>query len=129
MRGILRVEMAGAGGFEPPNGGIKTRCLAAWRRPNNLSMLLHRVAVYSLCDEGLKLARGVTGNLLVTAFVERGEHKAPLWSSRGPFRQPFQGCFHWFVTRLNHWLESLRTAPSKKADTVIGGVLRVNSER
>ena len=25
--------MAGAGGFEPPNAGIKTPCLAAWRRP------------------------------------------------------------------------------------------------
>ena len=28
------LKMAGAGGFEPPNGGIKTRCLATWRRPN-----------------------------------------------------------------------------------------------
>ena len=26
--------MAGAEGFEPPNGGIKTRCLTTWRRPN-----------------------------------------------------------------------------------------------
>ena len=26
--------MAGAGGFEPPYGGIKIRCLTAWRRPN-----------------------------------------------------------------------------------------------
>ena len=26
--------MAGAGGFEPPHGGIKIRCLTAWRRPN-----------------------------------------------------------------------------------------------
>jgi hypothetical protein len=25
---------AGAGGFEPPYGGIKIRCLTAWRRPN-----------------------------------------------------------------------------------------------
>ncbi len=30
---LLQV-MAGAGGFEPPNDGIKTRCLAAWRRPS-----------------------------------------------------------------------------------------------
>jgi hypothetical protein len=28
--------MAGAGGFEPPYGGIKIRCLTAWRRPNRL---------------------------------------------------------------------------------------------
>ena len=26
--------MAGTDGFEPPNGGIKTRCLTTWRRPN-----------------------------------------------------------------------------------------------
>src|SRR5271166_4632197 len=26
--------LAGAGGFEPPYGGIKIRCLTAWRRPN-----------------------------------------------------------------------------------------------
>ncbi len=25
--------LAGAGGFEPPYGGIKIRCLTAWRRP------------------------------------------------------------------------------------------------
>jgi hypothetical protein len=25
--------MAGAGGIEPPYGGIKIRCLTAWRRP------------------------------------------------------------------------------------------------
>src|SRR5690606_32751605 len=27
-------EMVGVEGFEPPNGGIKTRCLTAWRHPN-----------------------------------------------------------------------------------------------
>lgn len=26
--------VAGAGGFEPPNGGTKNRCLTTWRRPN-----------------------------------------------------------------------------------------------
>ena len=26
--------LAGAGGIEPPNGGIKIRCLTAWLRPN-----------------------------------------------------------------------------------------------
>src|ERR1700677_2678774 len=29
--------LAGAGGFEPPHGGIKIHCLTTWRRPNNLS--------------------------------------------------------------------------------------------
>ncbi len=28
------VVLAGAGGIEPPNGGIKIRCLTAWLRPN-----------------------------------------------------------------------------------------------
>src|SRR5690606_36010443 len=28
------ILLAGAEGFEPPNGGIKTRCLTTWRRPN-----------------------------------------------------------------------------------------------
>src|SRR5437899_10054849 len=27
-------ELAGAGGFEPPYGGIKIRCLTTWLRPN-----------------------------------------------------------------------------------------------
>jgi hypothetical protein len=27
-------KMAGVEGFEPPYGGIKTRCLTAWRHPN-----------------------------------------------------------------------------------------------
>ena len=30
------LNMAGPGGFEPPHDGIKTRCLTAWRRPNEL---------------------------------------------------------------------------------------------
>src|SRR2546423_7452759 len=29
--------LAGAGGIEPPNGGIKIRCLTAWLRPNRLN--------------------------------------------------------------------------------------------
>ena len=29
-------RLAGAGGFEPPHGGTKIRCLTAWLRPNLL---------------------------------------------------------------------------------------------
>src|SRR3954466_2311303 len=29
-----RRGLAGAAGFEPANGGIKSRCLTTWRRPN-----------------------------------------------------------------------------------------------
>ena len=28
-------KMAGQGGFEPPGDGTKTRCLTAWRLPND----------------------------------------------------------------------------------------------
>ncbi len=31
---FIIINSAGAGGFEPPNAGIKTLCLAAWRRPS-----------------------------------------------------------------------------------------------
>lgn len=31
---ISALTLAGAGGIEPPNGGIKIRCLTAWLRPN-----------------------------------------------------------------------------------------------
>ena len=30
----LENMLAGQGGFEPPYGGTKTRCLTAWRLPN-----------------------------------------------------------------------------------------------
>jgi hypothetical protein len=34
---ISALALAGAGGIEPPNGGIKIRCLTAWLRPNRLN--------------------------------------------------------------------------------------------
>ena len=36
---IFRKILAGAGGFEPPNGGTKNRCLTTWRRPNVARLL------------------------------------------------------------------------------------------
>lgn len=30
----LKRGLAGAAGFEPANGGTKSRCLTTWRRPN-----------------------------------------------------------------------------------------------
>ncbi len=32
----LRFKVAGIPGFEPGNGGIKSRCLTAWRYPNEI---------------------------------------------------------------------------------------------
>ena len=34
---VVGGALAGAGGIEPPNGGIKIRCLTAWLRPNRLN--------------------------------------------------------------------------------------------
>ena len=31
------MELVGTAGFEPTDGGIKNRCLTAWRRPKILS--------------------------------------------------------------------------------------------
>src|SRR5450631_1022643 len=37
MFSVRSVLLAGAGGFEPPHGGIKIHCLTTWRRPIKLS--------------------------------------------------------------------------------------------
>jgi hypothetical protein len=34
LSSFIFVQRAGAGGFEPPNAGIKIRCLTTWLRPN-----------------------------------------------------------------------------------------------
>ena len=34
IQSSLQVENGRAAGFEPTDGGIKTRCLTTWRRPN-----------------------------------------------------------------------------------------------
>src|SRR6476469_9466493 len=34
VRTAANADVAGAGGFEPPYGGIKIHCLTTWRRPN-----------------------------------------------------------------------------------------------
>src|SRR5215467_5144836 len=59
--------MAGAGGFEPPYGGIKIRCLTTWLRPNRLDRLTGRYSSgnttagapspYWYQDRGLSCAR------------------------------------------------------------------------
>ena len=39
--------MAGAVGFEPTNVGSKSRCLTAWRRPNNYIFFLYNKCLLS----------------------------------------------------------------------------------
>src|SRR3954469_8215063 len=38
LNNISSLALAGAGGIEPPNGGIKIRCLTDWLRPNRLNL-------------------------------------------------------------------------------------------
>jgi hypothetical protein len=37
--GDFRVPLTGALGFEPRDGGTKTRCLTTWLRPKNFTVL------------------------------------------------------------------------------------------
>src|SRR6516225_1605542 len=39
-------ELAGVEGFEPPNGGIKTRCLTTWRHPSTLACAEHSAGAH-----------------------------------------------------------------------------------
>jgi hypothetical protein len=51
---ISALALAGAGGIEPPNGGIKIRCLTAWLRPNCRSQTARRrAAPDTLASDGL----------------------------------------------------------------------------
>ena len=49
-------RLAGAGGFEPPNGGIKIRCLTTWLRPNAPSDCRRLSAGGRAQDSGVTLA-------------------------------------------------------------------------
>lgn len=43
--------MAGAGGIEPPNGGIKIPCLTAWLRPNGSKCTNQGLANFASPDD------------------------------------------------------------------------------
>src|SRR6202789_3199127 len=51
--------MAGVEGFEPPYGGIKTRCLTAWRHPNGINNQRTRSSRFSACRQSFKQGRVV----------------------------------------------------------------------
>src|ERR1700679_3285787 len=52
-------KLAGVEGFEPPYGGIKTRCLTAWRHPNGIKNQQTRSSRFSACRQSLKQGRVV----------------------------------------------------------------------
>ena|GEM_PF-4826366 len=45
VKNSTRIVMAGTAGFEPTHDGIKTRCLTAWRRPNDRYYLCLRINI------------------------------------------------------------------------------------
>lgn len=49
--GDYKGRLVGAGGIEPPNGGIKIRCLTAWLRPNLLISQDFLCDVPSFCQQ------------------------------------------------------------------------------
>jgi hypothetical protein len=48
-------QVAGAGGFEPPNVGSKGRCLTTWLRPNQNEMLFNFCSSETLCFSSLTI--------------------------------------------------------------------------
>src|SRR5690606_19999084 len=123
--------MAGAAGFEPTHGRIKTCCLTAWRRPciefptsgiHFLCQACHREVqrrpVATPSDEarqsGWKLARDFISLL---AIWEAPKYTS---SSAGHFCwnkivQQYQSVTNFAVALLNHRLTVVMTAPLRKA--------------
>ena len=71
--------MAGwAGGFEPPHGGIKIRCLTAWRRPKGPR------GPASAREAGATIVRGLAHRNLPPANAQRLAKRADLAARRLP---------------------------------------------
>jgi hypothetical protein len=65
--------MAGAGGFEPPHGGIKIRCLTAWLRNGDL---MHELAAQflALAEKQAATAPLMIGHRLMgTTLLQTGD--------------------------------------------------------
>lgn len=58
--------MAGADGFEPPHGRIKTSCLTAWRRPNTFSGRDYTFEPGAASASGAAFCHGVPDQLSIT---------------------------------------------------------------
>ena len=57
-------KMAGAAGFEPAHGGIKSRCLTAWRRPSTVSTRRRRAGWWALYNPVASEGKGVIDGFL-----------------------------------------------------------------
>ncbi len=79
--------MAGAGGFEPPNAGIKIRCLTTWRRPKSLMSNPATPRVADHTSPGPAFQRSALGQRTASSGNE-SRPTCPGWrrNSRGLFR-------------------------------------------
>src|SRR5690606_20478698 len=143
MNYCCRKKMAGAAGFEPTHGRIKTCCLTAWLRPCILSGCfgLHPsyVALLSKACNGEVLhplatkACRVAGNRARTLSASRSFGKAPNKQLPVPVILASQNLFSTInVLRISGsravttGRQSFRPPCSRKAANVIGVVSRVN---
>ena len=49
--------LAGMEGFEPPNGGTRTRCLTTWRHPNTLLIISKKILPFKSFSKAFLLTK------------------------------------------------------------------------
>src|SRR5690348_2223193 len=127
--------MAGVEGFEPPNGGIKTRCLTTWRHPSIANSLAHRerCAGEILSPRATKLVHSSGTRAAMRsasmAVAQDAKIQEPVPVSRaGAYRDNQSSAAATSGQRARTTgSQSLRPAASKKARIVMRGEFRVNS--
>ena len=138
-------------GFEPPNGGIKTRCLTTWRHPSicasraekragahlTAASVLPPVLETLLQGRGIQAARDVARPLVrhprrealrLDGVAHAAKMQEPV-PSAVPARsaQPIERRRHLGKRARTTGSQSLRPPASKKARIVMRGEFRVNS--
>ena len=85
--------LAGAAGFEPADGGTKSRCLTTWRRPNGGGLIAGSAGVKSPADTTFVPPRGKLTPGVATSHGRRARDRAGLRTTRracagsvGPYR-------------------------------------------
>src|SRR6185437_16993318 len=124
--------MAGVEGFEPPNGGIKTRCLTTWRHPSN-SYVRERCAGEILSPRATKLFHSSGTRAAMRSASRAVAHEAKIQepvpvSRAGAYRdsQSRAAATSGLRARTTD-SQSLRPPASKKARIVMRGEFRVKS--
>jgi hypothetical protein len=103
------VELAGAGGLEPPNDGIKIRCLTTWLRPKRDPPLYTLPPVFARCGGRW----GDAGTMRERCEIAPKSRPRTTWATGGHFRAQelpmcSQSCHK--VARASGLAASLRAA-------------------